>query len=47
MAIKGEGDFNSKNLKTLLLRKLLDEEKGKVTLLWVPRHGVPYWNMRK
>jgi ribonuclease HI len=33
-----EGDINSKNLKTLSLRKLLDEEIEKITLLWRPRH---------
>jgi hypothetical protein len=33
-----KGDINSKNLKTLSLRKLLDEEREKVTLLWVPGH---------
>jgi hypothetical protein len=31
-----EGHINSKNSKTQSLRKLLDEEKEKVTLLWVP-----------
>jgi hypothetical protein len=31
-----EGDINSKKPKTLSLRKLLDKERGKVTLLWVP-----------
>jgi ribonuclease HI len=37
-----EGDVNSKNPKTLSLRKLLDEEREKVTLLWVPGHmGIP------
>jgi hypothetical protein len=36
------GDINSKNPKTLSLRKLLDEEREKVTLLWVPGHmGIP------
>jgi hypothetical protein len=35
------GDINSKNPKTMSLRKLLDEEREKVTLLWVPeRIGV-------
>jgi hypothetical protein len=33
-----EGDINSKNPKTLSLRKLLDEEREKFTLLWVPGH---------
>jgi hypothetical protein len=33
-----EGDINSNNPKTLSLRKLLDEEREKVTLLWVPGH---------
>jgi hypothetical protein len=33
MAVKG--DINSKNPKTLSLRKLLDEEREKVTLFWV------------
>jgi hypothetical protein len=37
-----EGIVNSKNPKTLSLRKLLDEEREKVTLLWVPGHmGLP------
>jgi ribonuclease HI len=37
-----EGDINSKNPKTLSLRKRLDEEREKVTLLWVPAHmGIP------
>jgi ribonuclease HI len=37
-----EGDINSKNPKTLSLRKQLDEEREKVTLLWVPGHmGIP------
>jgi ribonuclease HI len=37
-----EGDINSKNPKTLSLRKLLDEEREKVTRLWVPGHiGIP------
>jgi ribonuclease HI len=37
-----EGDFNSENPKTLSLRKLLEEERVKVTLLWVPGHtGIP------
>jgi ribonuclease HI len=40
MAVKG--DINSKNPKTLSLRRLLDEEREKVTLLWVPGHmGIP------
>jgi hypothetical protein len=34
MAIKG--DINSKNSKTLSLRKLLEEEREKFALLWVP-----------
>jgi ribonuclease HI len=33
-----EGDINSKNPNTLSLRKLLDEEREKVTILWVPGH---------
>jgi hypothetical protein len=33
-----EGDINSKNPKTLSLRKLLDDERKKVILLWVPSH---------
>jgi hypothetical protein len=37
-----DGNINSKNPKTLSLRKLLDEETEKVTLLWVPGHmGIP------
>jgi hypothetical protein len=37
-----EGDIKSKNPKTLSLRKLLDEEREKITLLWVPgRMGIP------
>jgi ribonuclease HI len=28
----------TQKIQTLLLRKLLDEERGKVTLLWVPGH---------
>jgi ribonuclease HI len=40
MAIAGE--INSKNPKTLSLRKLLDKEREKVTLLWLPGlMGVP------
>jgi hypothetical protein len=40
MAVKG--DINSKNTKTLSLRKLLDEDREKVTLPWVPSHmGIP------
>jgi ribonuclease HI len=40
MAVKG--NINSNNPKTLSLRKLLNEEKEKVTLLWVPGHmGIP------
>jgi ribonuclease HI len=33
-----EGDINSKNSKTLSLRKLLDEERAKITFLWVTGH---------
>jgi hypothetical protein len=33
-----EGDINSINPNTLSLRKLLDEEREKVTILWVPGH---------
>jgi hypothetical protein len=33
-----EGDIYSKNPKTLSLRKLLDEEREKVTILWVSGH---------
>jgi ribonuclease HI len=33
-----EGDINSKNSKTLSLRKLLDEDREKVTLLWALGH---------
>jgi ribonuclease HI len=33
-----EGNINSKNPKTLSLRKLLDKETGKVILFWVPGH---------
>jgi hypothetical protein len=33
-----EGDINSKNPNTLILRKLLDEDREKITLLWVPGH---------
>jgi hypothetical protein len=37
-----EGDINSKNPKTPSLRKLLDEDREKVTLLWVAGHmGIP------
>jgi ribonuclease HI len=37
-----EGNINSKNPKTLSLRKLLDEEREKVTFLWVPGYmGLP------
>jgi hypothetical protein len=37
-----EGVINSKNPKTLSLRKLLDEEREKVTLHYVPGHmGIP------
>jgi ribonuclease HI len=37
-----EGDIKSKNPKILSLRKLLDEEREKVTLLWMPGHiGIP------
>jgi ribonuclease HI len=37
-----EGEIYSKNPKTLSLRKLLDEEIKKVTLLWAPSHmGIP------
>jgi hypothetical protein len=33
-----EGDINSKNPKTLSLRKLMDEEIEKGNLYWVPGH---------
>jgi hypothetical protein len=33
-----EGDIKSKNPKKLSLRKLLDEIREKVTLLWVSGH---------
>jgi hypothetical protein len=33
-----EGNIYSKNSKTLSLRKLLDEEREKNTLVWVPGH---------
>jgi ribonuclease HI len=37
-----EGDNNTKNPKTLALRKLLDEQIEKVTLLWMPgQMGIP------
>jgi ribonuclease HI len=37
-----EGDINSKNPKALSLRKLLNEVREKVTLLWLPGHmGIP------
>jgi ribonuclease HI len=37
-----EGNINSKNPKTQSLRKLLDKEIEKVTILWVPGHmGIP------
>jgi hypothetical protein len=37
-----QGDINSKNPKTLSLTKLLEEEREKVTLLWVSGHmGIP------
>jgi ribonuclease HI len=37
-----EGDITSKNPKTLSLRKLLDKERKKVTLLWMLGHmGIP------
>jgi hypothetical protein len=42
MAVEVEGDINSKTSKTLSLRKILDEEREKLTLLWVPGHmGTP------
>jgi hypothetical protein len=37
-----DGNINSKNPKTLSFRKLLNEEREKVTLLWVPGYmGIP------
>jgi hypothetical protein len=37
-----EGDINSKNPETLSLRKMLDETREKVILLWVPGYmGIP------
>jgi ribonuclease HI len=36
MAIEGNGD--KQNPKTRILRKILDEEEEKVSLVWVPGH---------
>jgi ribonuclease HI len=36
MVIEGNGD--TKNPKNRILRKMLDEEGDKVTLVWVPGH---------
>jgi hypothetical protein len=42
-----EGDINSKNSKTLSLRKLQVEKREKVTLLWVPDHMKPQTKKQK
>jgi ribonuclease HI len=41
-----EGTRWTKNPKTRRIKELLDQEKGRVKLMWIPNHSGITWNER-